>query len=41
MQDEEFKKSVMLDINQQHETSIAITAYNILDALKSIKVIEK
>ena len=31
------KKSVMLDINQQHETSITITPFNILDALKSIK----
>ena len=27
----------MLDINQQHETSITITPFNILDALKSIK----
>ena len=25
LQNEEFKKSVMLDINQQHETSIIIT----------------
>ena len=37
MQNEEFKKSIMLDINQQHETSISITPFNILDALKSIK----
>ena len=27
----------MLDINQQHETSITITLFNILDAFKSIK----
>ena len=27
----------MLDINQQHESSINITPFNILDALKSIK----
>ena len=27
----------MLDINQQHENSITITPFNILDALKSIK----
>ena len=32
VQNEEFKQSVMLDINQQH-----VTPYNILDALKSIK----
>ena len=31
------KKSVLLDTNQQHESSIAITPFNILDALKSIK----
>ena len=39
VQNEEFKKSVVLDINQQHETStcITITLFNILDALKSIK----
>ena len=37
LQNEEFKKSVMLDINQQHETSITITHFNILDTLKSIK----
>ena len=37
VQNEESKKSVMLDINQQHETSITITPFNILDALKSIK----
>ena len=37
VQNEEFKKSVMLYINQQHETSITITPFNILDALKSIK----
>ena len=36
VQSEEFKKSVMLDINQQHETSITIIPFNILDALKSI-----
>ena len=27
----------MLDINEQHESSITITPFNILDALKSIK----
>ena len=27
----------MLDINQQHEGSITITPFNILDAVKSIK----
>ena len=27
----------MPDINQQHKTSIAITPFNILDALESIK----
>ena len=27
----------MLDINQQHASSITITPFNILDALKSIK----
>ena len=37
VQSEEFKKSVMLDINQQHETSITFTPFNILNALKSIK----
>ena len=37
VQNEEFKKYVMLDINQQHESSITITPFNILDALKSIK----
>ena len=39
VQNGEFKKSVVLDINQQHETStcITITLFNILDALKSIK----
>ena len=37
VQNEEFKKTVMLDINQQHESSITITPFNILDALKSIK----
>ena len=37
VQNEEFKKSVILDINQQHETSSTITPFNILDALKSIK----
>ena len=37
VQNEEFKKFAMLDINQQHETSITITPFNILDALKSIK----
>ena len=37
VQNEEFKKSVMLDINQQHETSITITPNNILNALKSNK----
>ena len=36
-QNEKFKKSVMLDINQQHESSITIIAFNILDTLKSIK----
>ena len=36
VQNEEFKKSVMLDINQQHETSTTITPINILNALKSI-----
>ena len=36
VQNEELKKSVMLDINQQHESSITITPFNILDALKSI-----
>ena len=39
VQNEEFKKSVMLDINQQHETSITITHFNILDALKSRPII--
>ena len=33
VQNVEFKKSVMLDINQQHESAIT---FNILDALKSI-----
>ena len=37
VQNKEFKKSVLLDINQQHESSITITPFNILDALKSIK----
>ena len=37
VQNEEFKKSVMLNINQQHESSITITPFNSLDALKSIK----
>ena len=38
VQNEAFKKPVMLDINQQHESSITyITPFNILDALKSIK----
>ena len=31
------RKSVMLDIHQQHGNSITITSFNILDALKSIK----
>ena len=38
MQNEEFKKSVMLDINQQHETSITITPFNILDALSVVNL---
>ena len=37
VQNKEFKKSVLLDTNQQHESSITITPFNILDALKSIK----
>ena len=37
VQNEAFKKPVMLDINQQHESSITITPFNILDALKSIQ----
>ena len=37
VQNKEFKKSVLLDINQQHESSITITPFNILDALKSIR----
>ena len=37
VQNEEFKKSLMLDTNQQHESSITITPFNILDALKSVK----
>ena len=37
VQNKEFKKSVLLDTNQQHESSITITPFNILDALTSIK----
>ena len=37
VQNKKIKKSVLLDINQQHESSITITPFNILDALKSIK----
>ena len=37
VQNNEFKKSVLLDINQQHESFITITPFKILDALKSIK----
>ena len=37
VQNKEFKKIALLDINQQHESSITITPFNILDALKSIK----
>ena len=37
VQNKEFKKSIQLDINQQHGSSITITPFNILDALKSIK----
>ena len=36
-QNEKSLKSVMIDSNQQHENSITITRFNILDALKSIK----
>ena len=39
VQNKEFKKFVMLDTNQQHESSITITPFDILDALKSISVV--
>ena len=41
VQNKEFKQSVQLDINQQHESFITITPFNILDALKSIKIMAK
>ena len=37
VQNKEFKKSVLLDTNQQYESSITFTPFNIIDALKSIK----
>ena len=37
VQNKKNKKSVLLDTNQQHESSITITPFNIIDALKSIK----
>ena len=38
-QNKEFKKFVLLDTNQQHESSNSITPFDILDALKSISVV--
>ena len=37
VENKNYKKSVMLDINKQIKNSITITSFNVLDALKNIK----